>query len=253
MPNTTIHISRPCPETWAAMTPTDAGRHCAACAKTVVDFTQKTNAEMLAYFRQAGEKQGCGRFRASQLTRPLALPAAAATGRWRPWLTALAAVWSLRVGVRQEAQAQLAPPAIAASNNPKPVAPAAPASAASIQITGVVVDSASHEKLPGVTVVLQGTSLGTSSDVNGQFSLTILSEVWQKSTQTLAVSSVGYQLQTIPLPTPNPAPLDVLLAVDNQRLGETIIIGGYSRKPWPWHPRQLYYQARYWLTRPFRR
>ena len=237
------------------MTPTGSGRHCAACQQTVVDFSQKTDAEILAYFQQAGKNQGCGRFRTTQLARPLALPDASATGRWRAWLAALATVWSLRLGVRQEAQAQLARPAIAVSTSPEPTASAALAPAASIRITGVVVDSASHEKMPGVTVVLQGTSLGTSSDENGQFSLTILPEVWQKSKQVLAVSSVGYQLQTIPLPTANPAPLEVLLAVDNQHFEEAILIGGYTtaRKPWPWHPRQLYYWGRYWLTRPFQR
>ena len=52
------------------MTPAGPGRHCAACAKTVVDFTQQTDAEILAYLARA-KGTSCGRIRADQLVRPL--------------------------------------------------------------------------------------------------------------------------------------------------------------------------------------
>ncbi len=71
MPGTTLYIPQPCPASWAAMTPASGGRHCAACQKTVVDFTQKTDTEILAYFWQVGAGPTCGRFRAGQLGRPL--------------------------------------------------------------------------------------------------------------------------------------------------------------------------------------
>ncbi|MGI4864091.1 MAG: carboxypeptidase-like regulatory domain-containing protein [Janthinobacterium lividum] len=253
-PSTVIRIAQPCAESWAAMTPTAAGRHCAACQKVVVDFMAKTDAEILAYFRQSSGKQACGRFWAGQLARPLAPSDAATTGRWRAWLAALAAVWSLRLVARQEAQGQpiILPIAASAASGPAIAAVAAPSAA--VQITGVVLDSATHEKMPGVTIALQGTTLVTSSDASGQFSLTVLPEAWQKSQQVLVLSSVGYRRQAIPVASASPAPLEVLLAADNQALGETIVVGGYTttRKPWPWHPRRLYYWGKYWLTRPFR-
>jgi hypothetical protein len=34
----TVCIPEPCPQNWAAMTPTGAGRHCAVCDKVVVDL-----------------------------------------------------------------------------------------------------------------------------------------------------------------------------------------------------------------------
>jgi hypothetical protein len=58
------------------MTPASGGRHCAACQKTVVDFTQKTDAEILAALRQAAG-QTCGRLRPDQVGRPLVAPTAA--------------------------------------------------------------------------------------------------------------------------------------------------------------------------------
>ena len=47
--STAIHIPQPCPESWAAMTPTAQGRHCAVCATEVVDFTRMSEAEVLAF------------------------------------------------------------------------------------------------------------------------------------------------------------------------------------------------------------
>ena len=82
-----IHIPQPCAQPWVDMVPTATGRHCTSCAKTVVDFTQHTDAEILAYFRQ-GHAGTCGRFRAAQLGRPLA----AATSPVRPWQHWLAAL-----------------------------------------------------------------------------------------------------------------------------------------------------------------
>lgn len=85
-----LHIPAPCTQSWAAMTPTGPGRHCAACQKTVVDFTSKTDAELLAYFQQAAGERTCGRFRAGQLSRALrpALPVARPP-HWQLWLAGL--------------------------------------------------------------------------------------------------------------------------------------------------------------------
>jgi hypothetical protein len=90
--STSIYVPQPCAESWAAMTPTATGRHCAACQKTVVDFTQKTDAEILAYFRQVGTGRTCGRFHVGQLERPLRSTQPVARPRhWQLWLAGLLA------------------------------------------------------------------------------------------------------------------------------------------------------------------
>ncbi|NML67066.1 hypothetical protein HHL22_17810 [Hymenobacter sp. RP-2-7] len=87
-PATRLTIPRPCSQSWAAMVPTGPGRRCAACQKVVVDFTRKTDAEILAYLAQADRGNTCGRFRAGQLARPLAVAAPARpAARWQAWLT----------------------------------------------------------------------------------------------------------------------------------------------------------------------
>ena len=74
------------------MSPVANGRHRAACQKTVVDFTRKSDAEILAHLARAANGPTCGRFVAGQLERPLQRTAPAAPTRWRVWL----AVWGLR-------------------------------------------------------------------------------------------------------------------------------------------------------------
>ena len=67
-----IQIPEPCSQSWAEMTPEAGGRHCAACAKTVTDFTRMTDAQILEVLRNSAGS--CGRFTADQLGRELIVP-----------------------------------------------------------------------------------------------------------------------------------------------------------------------------------
>lgn len=71
-----ISIPKPCHEDWQQMTPQEQGRHCAVCAKTVVDFTNMTDDEVKNYFITRKDEKLCGRFRNEQLDRiTIQLPA----------------------------------------------------------------------------------------------------------------------------------------------------------------------------------
>lgn len=45
-----ITIPKPCDEKWESMTPQEKGRFCAVCSKTVRDFTNDSDDEILDYF-----------------------------------------------------------------------------------------------------------------------------------------------------------------------------------------------------------
>ena len=62
-----ISIPKPCHENWDAMHPREQGRHCDACDKTVIDFTDKSEKEIGEYFAEHADKRICGHFRKSQL------------------------------------------------------------------------------------------------------------------------------------------------------------------------------------------
>ncbi|MFN5216561.1 MAG: hypothetical protein ACK5EQ_06780 [Bacteroidota bacterium] len=63
-----ISVENPCHEDWQKMTPETQGRFCGACEKTVVDFSEMSDAEILLYFSKPKTEKVCGRFRPEQLS-----------------------------------------------------------------------------------------------------------------------------------------------------------------------------------------
>lgn len=87
-------------------------------------------------------------------------------------------------------------------------------SAQTMKIQGTVIDT-SDEPVIGASVMAKGSSIGTATNIDGQFSL----EVPQGS--TIIISSIGYQKVELPAqPTMN-----VTLTEDNQLLDEVVVIG----------------------------
>jgi len=87
------------------MTPTDVGRHCAACQTQVVDFTRMTDGEVIAFLRQTTPGSRCGRFREDQVGRPLFAAATPVTG-WRRWAGAAVLLLGSAFGLKGRAQGQ---------------------------------------------------------------------------------------------------------------------------------------------------
>lgn len=78
--------------------------------------------------------------------------------------------------------------------------------------------------LPGVTVLLKGTTIGTATNIDGSFSLSVPDE-----SETLVVSFIGYQTQEVPIN--NRATINVSLAPDAKALEEVVVVGyGTQRK-----------------------
>lgn len=62
-----ISIPKPCHEDWSKMTPNEKGKFCNSCAKTVVDFTQKSIPEIQEFLLENRNKKVCGHFYKKQL------------------------------------------------------------------------------------------------------------------------------------------------------------------------------------------
>ncbi|MGB5981384.1 MAG: hypothetical protein WBG46_04500 [Nonlabens sp.] len=62
-------IPEPCHEDWNSMTPSDQGRFCSACEKTVIDFTDMQPPEIAAYLKQYQSQQVCGRVKSAHLNQ----------------------------------------------------------------------------------------------------------------------------------------------------------------------------------------
>lgn len=85
------------------------------------------------------------------------------------------------------------------------------------KVTGTVTDGSSNEPLPGVTVRVTGTSTGTITDLNGQYSVSV------NSPASLAFSFVGYISQEVQVG--NRSVIDVVLQEDIEQLEEVVVVG----------------------------
>lgn len=90
------------------------------------------------------------------------------------------------------------------------------------QVTGTVVD-ANGEPIIGASVMINGSSQGTVTDLNGVFTIPNV-----PSESHLTISYIGYVSQTV---TPQGAtPIRISLVEDNQNLNEVVVIGYGSVK-----------------------
>jgi TonB-linked SusC/RagA family outer membrane protein len=89
--------------------------------------------------------------------------------------------------------------------------------AANVPVSGRVTDS-KGEGVPGVTVLVRGTTVGTTTDATGAFSLSA------PEGSTLVFSSVGYTSQEVPL-TSTTTGLSISLKESAKDLGEIVVVG----------------------------
>jgi iron complex outermembrane receptor protein len=93
------------------------------------------------------------------------------------------------------------------------------AASAQTTISGKVTDGASGEALIGVNILVKGTVLGTITDVNGGFSLTVSSS----PPITLIITSVGYSRQEIEITDANTTGLALKLD-ESVLLGQEVVV-----------------------------
>lgn len=89
-------------------------------------------------------------------------------------------------------------------------------------VSGVVVSATDGEPLPGVSVLVKGTSIGTVTDFDGRYSITIPS-----NGNTLNYSFIGYQVQETPIRSRSS--INISLTEDLQALNE-VVTTGYGDK-----------------------
>ncbi|WP_347156532.1 SusC/RagA family TonB-linked outer membrane protein [Pontibacter chitinilyticus] len=94
---------------------------------------------------------------------------------------------------------------------------------ADAQISGVVTSSEDNSPLPGVTIVVKGSSIGATTDAQGRYQITV------PENATLLFSYIGFTTKEVPVN--NQTQLNVSLAPDQKQLSEVVVIGyGTQRK-----------------------
>lgn len=91
-----------------------------------------------------------------------------------------------------------------------------------IKISGTVISGSDNYPIIGANILVKGTTIGTITDVDGNFSF----EAPKGS--TLVVSYIGYQSQEMQVS--GNAPIKIVLSEDSEKLDEVIVIGYGSQK-----------------------
>ncbi|SMO40960.1 SusC/RagA family TonB-linked outer membrane protein [Gracilimonas mengyeensis] len=89
-------------------------------------------------------------------------------------------------------------------------------------VTGQITDGDTGEPLPGVNIVILGTTNGTSSDIDGSYSLSV-----ESLQDTLEFSFLGYQTQRVPIN----GRTTVNVTMQPQVIeGDELVVVGYSQQ-----------------------
>ncbi|WP_350216414.1 SusC/RagA family TonB-linked outer membrane protein [Ekhidna sp.] len=84
-----------------------------------------------------------------------------------------------------------------------------------VRVSGTVTDASNGEPLPGVTVLVKGTTNGTITGINGEYELAV------PSGSTLVFSSIGYSSQEVAASSAG----DVAMSTDVTNLDEVVVTG----------------------------
>ncbi|HEY9048898.1 MAG TPA: SusC/RagA family TonB-linked outer membrane protein [Ohtaekwangia sp.] len=91
-------------------------------------------------------------------------------------------------------------------------------------VTGRVTAMQDNSALPGVSVILKGTTTGTTTDADGNYSISI----GNSSNPVLAFSFIGFTTQEVPVGSQTV--VDVIMKEDAEQLSEVVITGFGEKK-----------------------
>ncbi|MFH5884659.1 SusC/RagA family TonB-linked outer membrane protein [Halalkalibaculum sp. DA3122] len=89
-------------------------------------------------------------------------------------------------------------------------------------VSGIVTDAETGESLPGVNIIVKGTTIGTTTNIEGEYSLDVPS-----LNDTLVVSFVGYQTQEIAI---NGRQSINITLTQSAITGEELVVVGYGTR-----------------------
>jgi hypothetical protein len=221
-----LSIPKPCSEKWENFTPTQNGGYCGGCFKTVIDFTKMNDDDIVQFFKDK-QAHTCGRFRPDQLKGY----AQTSLAKVSPGMMLL------KAGFLSILFAIISKPASAQNNQPKSKTETVQhpekqtetvSSDTNGQVTGVVTSAEDGSALPGVNIVLRGTTTGTVTDFNGKFDF----PTSLKEGDVLVFSFIGLETKEFAVSKKIAAnlniPLTLSLCMDMIMMGEVEVTGLYG-------------------------
>ncbi len=163
-------LTNPCSENWDEMQPSKAGRFCDKCEKHIVDLSQKSDAELIDFFKKKKENV-CGRLLPTQLNRDIVVHPQKANWNWL--------LLPMAIGTSVITPVKALSPVVTTVQNDKQFLLAAKSQQSTLEtnivdtIKGKVTNQETGKPLEGVKVKMKGfTNVVALTDRNGNFSFT---------------------------------------------------------------------------------
>ncbi|MEO8772687.1 MAG: carboxypeptidase-like regulatory domain-containing protein [Gelidibacter sp.] len=151
-----LNIKTPCSEKFDQFSPTPQGGFCGSCEKEVIDFTNMDTKKIANYFRHKETQNTCGRFNSSQLK-------VYNQNRMRASLLSGITLACLSLFSLHSVQAQMRLDSL--DRNPSEIKTSTVQK--HLAVKGNVSDG--NSPLPGVNIILEGTTIGTQTNFDGDF------------------------------------------------------------------------------------
>ncbi len=218
-----LEIKKPCGENFRNFSPTQKGGFCNSCEKEVIDFTGMSSKEIINYFKSNDNKKTCGRFSDYQLTTYTENQNTKKHHLLKSIGLACLSFFTLSTVTAQETKPkteqleQQNKNSVDVKNSKK-----------EIIVKGKITDE--DGPLPGASILLQGTSVGTESDFDGNFEFP---KPLQKG-DVLIFSFVGLESKKVVITNKNSAEsinLNITMKTDScMLLGEVNVTKVYQSK-----------------------
>jgi len=226
-----ITVTKPCTEKFENFSPITAGGFCDSCNKEVVDFTTMKDSQVLSHFKIASGET-CGRFKKSQLktyeTNPFAqIRPNSISGTFGMLSFSLLALCSTSNLIGQET-ASIELPVKTELNIVQDKTIIQQASIDKYTVQGVILDQ-DNLPLPGASIVLKGTSEGTTADFDGKFEFPRKLEV----DDILVFSYIGFDSQEYKIKEAESEVIDITITFDYSNInlmGEVVVGGAFVSK-----------------------
>ncbi|MDB9721119.1 carboxypeptidase-like regulatory domain-containing protein [Winogradskyella sp.] len=219
-----INIAEPCHENWNKMTPKDQGRHCLACNKTVIDFTNTSDEQIIKTLKS--QNKLCGRFKNEQLNREIVLTRKD-KNNYLSWVAS--GLFAFMTIGSQNSYAQGAPKKVHTDTTMQPRVKGKVANSVLNEklISGQVTTTSDGLPLPGAAVIVKGTARGQQTDFDGKFKIKV------SVGDVLVISYVGMLSSEVTVTSSSKYYIAIEEASD---LDDVYIVGGYvSYKPSTYH------------------
>ena len=182
----TIRIPEPCHEDWQKMTQTEKGKFCGVCTKEVIDFTSKTDEDLVKIL--VDSENTCGRFKKTQLNREVKLERKSGLNL-APYAASLLLPLSLLSTTHANSSNNAVPEKSYSSLN---IGRFSKPNRAIINTIGRITDG-SGKALNNVIIRANESKKLVKSDINGNYSITTMDH------ETLSFETDGFHTNKIEL------------------------------------------------------